>query len=93
MSHSLAKLPVLPNSVLVGETLTLQHEGKKHAPLSQVKFYKDEDFLYCCKDTPPTAYGSSNSEKQWAVPLQQEGDSFHTQLHRNLSDYQGPNPR
>ncbi|KAL4828641.1 hypothetical protein H8958_014874 [Nasalis larvatus] len=52
-------LQAWPNPVFEGDALTLQCQGWKNTPLSQVKFYRDGKFLHSSKKTQTLSMGAA----------------------------------
>nr|XP_045255356.1 Fc receptor-like protein 6 isoform X4 [Macaca fascicularis] len=57
-------LQAWPNPVFEGDALTLQCQGWKNTPLSQVKFYRDGKFLHFSKENQTLSMGAATVQSR-----------------------------
>ncbi|XP_021781232.1 Fc receptor-like protein 6 isoform X7 [Papio anubis] len=57
-------LQAWPNPVFEGDALTLQCQGRKNTPLSQVKFYRDGKFLHFSKESQTLSMGAATVQSR-----------------------------
>ncbi|XP_025211192.1 Fc receptor-like protein 6 isoform X1 [Theropithecus gelada] len=57
-------LQAWPNPVFEGDALTLQCQGWKNIPLSQVKFYRDGKFLHFSKESQTLSMGAATVQSR-----------------------------
>lgn len=58
---ALLTLQAWPHPVFEGDALTLRCQGRKHAVLSHVRFYKDGSYLPSSEDNPSLTLGTATA--------------------------------